>query len=80
VTAIIEVDPEILGGKPVIKGTRIPVELVVELAELGYSVDQIVEEYPHLSKDVITVVLRLAKRVHEAVSYDKVRTVVEAKR
>ena len=79
-TAIIEVDPEILGGKPVIKGTRIPVELVVELAELGYSVDQIVEEYPHLSKEVITAVLKLAKRVHEAVSYDKVKAVVEAKR
>ena len=79
-TAIIEVDPEILGGKPVIKGTRIPVELVLELAELGYSVDQIVEEYPHLSKEVITVVLKLAKRVHEAVSYDKVRTLVEARR
>ena len=78
-TAIIEVNPEILGGKPVIKGTRIPVDLVLELVELGYSVDQIVEEYPQLSKDVIAEVLKLAKRVHEAVSYDKVKMLVEAK-
>ena len=78
-TAIIEVDPEILGGKPVIKGTRIPVDLVLELVELGYSVDQIIEEYPQLSKDVIAEVLKLAKRIHEAVSYDKVKMLVGAK-
>jgi len=57
-TAIIEMDPEILGGKPVIKGTRVPVDLVLELVELGYSIDRIIEEYPHLSKDVVTGVLK----------------------
>jgi len=52
-TAIIEVDLEILGGKPLIKGTRVPVDLVLELVELGYSIDRIIKEYPHLSKDVV---------------------------
>jgi len=79
-TAIIEVDPEILGGKPVIKGTRVPVDLVLELVELGYSIDQIIEEYPHLSKDVVTEVLKLAKRMHEAINYDKVRMLIGAGR
>jgi len=77
-TAIIEVDPDILGGKPVIKGTRVPVDLVLELVELGYSIDRIIEEYPHLSKDVVTEVLKLVKKMHEAVSYDKVKMVIEA--
>jgi len=79
-TAIIEVDLEILGGKPVIKGTRVPVDLVLELVELGYSIDRIIEEYPHLSKDVVIEVLKLAKRMHEAVSYDKVKMLIKAGR
>jgi len=77
-TAIVEVDPDILGGKPVIKGTRVPVDLVLELVELGYSIDRIIEEYPHLSKDVVTEMLKLAKKMHGAVSYNKVRMVIEA--
>jgi hypothetical protein len=49
------VDPEILGGKPVIKGTRIPVELIFELAGVGYSITQIIEEYPYLTPDTHTM-------------------------
>jgi len=65
-TAIIEVDLEILGGKPLIKGTRVPVDLVLELVELGYSIDRIIEEHPHLSKDVVIEVLKLAKKMQMA--------------
>ena len=63
----IEINPEILGGKPVIKGTRIPVELVLELIQAGYSVDEVMKEYPHLKRDTLLDVLRFAKRVHESV-------------
>jgi uncharacterized protein (DUF433 family) len=63
----IESNPEILGGKPVIKGTRIPVELVLELVQAGYSVDGIGKEYPHVRRDDLLEVLRFAKRVHEPV-------------
>lgn len=69
----IESNPEILGGKPVIKGTRIPVELVLELVQAGYSVDGILKEYPHLKRETILEVLRFAKRVHESVKYEKVK-------
>lgn len=71
----IESNPEILGGKPVIKGTRIPVELVLEFVQAGMSVDEILAEYPHLRRDSLLDVLRFAKRVHESVKYEKVRTV-----
>jgi uncharacterized protein (DUF433 family) len=73
----IESNPEILGGKPVIKGTRIAVELILEMVQSGYSVDEVVSEYPHLKRDDLIEVVRFAKRVHETVTYDKIR-VLEA--
>jgi uncharacterized protein (DUF433 family) len=41
-------NPAILGGKPIIAGTRISVEFILELLESGASVKDIVEAYPHL--------------------------------
>ena len=51
-TEVIETNPDILNGKPIFKGTRIPVGLVYELISLNYSVDKILEEYPSLSKEI----------------------------
>jgi len=65
VAEIIESNPEILGGKPVIKGTRIPVSLIFELINLNYALDQIIEEYPTLSKEVILKIIRLGTDVQE---------------
>ena len=56
---IIESNPEILGGKPIIKGTRIPVALIYELIGLNYSINQILEEYPHLNKQIILILLEI---------------------
>ena len=72
----IESNPEILGGKPVVKGTRIPVDLILELAGLGYSIEDIVKEYPALSKETVMEVLRFAKRIHESASYEKIKKLV----
>ena len=58
---IIESNPEILGGKPIIKGTRIPVALIYELIGLNYSINQILEEYPHLNKQIILTLLEIGK-------------------
>ena len=43
---IIESNPEILGGKPVIKGTRIPVDLIFELIGAETPIEEILEDYP----------------------------------
>lgn len=43
-------DREILLGKPVIKGTRIPVELILELLESGWTEQTILESYPSISQ------------------------------
>lgn len=62
------VDPEILGGKPVIKGTRIPVELIFELAGIGYSIEQIIGEYPYLTPDAVKGILELGQLALENLS------------
>jgi len=46
-------DTKILSGKPVIKGSRISVESILELIASGGSVAQIAETYPHLSVEAI---------------------------
>lgn len=58
---LIEQNPVILGGKPIIKGTRIPVDLVYELVALNYNIEEIVEEYPSLSRETILKLLELGR-------------------
>jgi uncharacterized protein (DUF433 family) len=55
--------PDVLVGKPVIKGTRISVELVMDLLASGYTPDQILEQYDHLTRDDIQACLAYAKEV-----------------
>ena len=43
------VDPKILVGKPIIKGTRISVEFVIDLLARGWTTQQILREYDHLT-------------------------------
>ncbi len=59
-------DPSIMHGKPVIIGTRITVELILEKLSAGESVEQILEEYPMLTRDSIHVALDFAARVLRA--------------
>jgi uncharacterized protein (DUF433 family) len=54
----ISVDPKVLIGKPVIRGTRIAVEFLMELLANGWSHEQILKEYPHLSEEDIQAALR----------------------
>lgn len=46
-------DPEILAGKPTIRGTRISVEFILELLASGMNNREILKEYPHLEEDDI---------------------------
>lgn len=48
---LISRDPQVMFGKPVIKGTRITVQLIMERLEAGWSVDFILEQYPHLKRE-----------------------------
>lgn len=44
-------DPEILSGKPVVKGTRLSVDFLLELFANGWSEEQVLESYPNLTQD-----------------------------
>jgi len=54
----IVVDPDILVGKPVIKGTRISVEFILELLANDWSYDEILNEYPQLKKEDILATIQ----------------------
>ncbi|HEC35336.1 MAG TPA: DUF433 domain-containing protein [Anaerolineae bacterium] len=58
----IEVNPEVLLGKPVIAGTRIPVYLILNLLASGYSYERIIEAYPGLSQEDIFAALSYAEQ------------------
>lgn len=59
----ITVDADVLVGKPVITGTRIAVELVIELLARGYTPQQIVAQYDHLTLDDVQACLAYAAEV-----------------
>jgi len=57
----ISVDPNICGGKPCIKGTRIPVYMVLELIEEGLGFDEIIQDYyPKLKPEQIKACIEYA--------------------
>jgi uncharacterized protein (DUF433 family) len=56
----IVVDPEILAGKPVIRGTRLAVEFILELLAAGQSDDELLASYPGLTRDDILACLSYA--------------------
>lgn len=59
----IVVDPQILAGKPVIRGTRIAVEFILELLAAGQSEREIALNYPGLAKEDILACLEYAKHL-----------------
>jgi len=61
--ARIVVDPDLLVGKPVVKGTRIAVELVIDLLARGYTKEQVLAQYDHLTAEDVHACLAYAAEV-----------------
>ncbi|GAH85643.1 unnamed protein product [marine sediment metagenome] len=57
--------PDVLRGKPRIKGTRIPVSLVLGYLAAGNTVEKIIEEFPDLTKEQIAACLDYARELSE---------------
>ena len=72
----VEVRPDILLGKPVIAGTRIPVYLILNLLASGYDFARIVEAYPILEEEDIRAALDYAER---RMRYEEVHVLEAAK-
>ena len=65
-TELIQSDPSILMGKPVVAGTRITVELILEKLSTGETVDQILEAHPRLTREGVLAALSFAAQALRA--------------
>ncbi len=68
----IELNPRVCNGKPVIRGTRIPVSVILENVAQGESWDTLIESYPELKKEDIRAALLYAR---ESLDHTEVRAV-----
>lgn len=59
---IITIDNDILGGQPVFKGTRVPVESLFDHIEAGVSLDEFLEDFPTVSKEQAIALLTIANK------------------
>lgn len=62
-------DSDILHGKPCIKGTRIPVYLIVSLVAEGVTVDEIISDYPSITPEDIKAAVKYASKLCEYEAY-----------
>ncbi len=58
----IEVNPDVMLGKTVIRGTRIPVELVIRKLAEGATIEDLLDAYPDLTKEKIRILVRQSYR------------------
>ena len=58
---IIIKDPDILGGEPVFRGTRVPFKILIEYLEGGDTVDQFLEQYPSVSRELAIAAIEEAR-------------------
>jgi len=57
----VEVIPGKVSGKPIVVGTRIPADLVIDYLDHGTSIDEILEDYPGLSRETIEALASFAR-------------------
>jgi len=53
----VEIDPDKLGGTPVFRGTRVPIQNLFDSLETGESIEQFLEQYPTVDREQVTAVL-----------------------
>jgi len=59
---IITIDPEILGGTPVFKGTRVPIKTLFEYLENNYSLEEFLECFPSVTRELARQVLERSEQ------------------
>lgn len=60
--SIIQVDPEIMGGIPCFKGTRVPIQNLFDFIEAGDPLDEFLDAFPTVSQGQAVAVLQLAEK------------------
>ncbi|HEY4612672.1 MAG TPA: DUF433 domain-containing protein [Bacteroidota bacterium] len=62
-TSVIHTDPEILGGTPVFRGTRVPIQNLFDYLEGGETLDEFLDDFPSVTREQALVMQRERKRV-----------------
>ena len=57
----VTVDPEILSGTPVFRGTRVPVDALLSNLEAGVSIDEFLENFPTVSREQVLEVIKFSR-------------------
>jgi uncharacterized protein (DUF433 family) len=60
---LITIDVEILGGQPVFKGSRVPIETLFDHLEAGISLDEFLDDFPSVTKEQAIAVLEIANKL-----------------
>ena len=58
----VEIDPDVMLGKPVIRGTRITVEIILEKIAADCTIEEILEDYPRLEREDILAAVAYARQ------------------
>ena len=59
--SVVRSDPEILGGTPVFVGTRVPVQALIDYIEGGHSLEEFLEDFPTVTRELAVAALEQAK-------------------
>jgi len=68
----ISVNKETLGGQPVFKGTRVPIETLFNHLESGVSLDEFLDDFPTVTKEQATTVLEIAEKILTSDTLDQI--------
>jgi uncharacterized protein (DUF433 family) len=60
-TVVVHTDPDILGGKPVFVGTRVPLQALVDYLEGGHILDEFLSDFPTVSRELAVAALEQAR-------------------
>jgi len=59
----VAIDPDVCNGRPVIRGTRITVQTILEFLGAGDSIEEVLEEYPSLTREDVLACLQYSSRL-----------------
>ena len=68
---LITIDNDILGGQPVFKGTRVPIETLFLHLEKGISLNEFLEDFPTVTHDQAVAILEIAEKVLTSKNFEK---------
>jgi uncharacterized protein (DUF433 family) len=60
-SSVVRSDPEILGGTPVFVGTRVPVQALIDYIEAGHSLQEFLDDFPSVTRQIAVAALEQAK-------------------